>query len=68
MKELVIIAEMLEKRARKIKNLLAPDEEELHGFRLKHLKDLHTLITKQFNNILQRGEIEDGLILGKTMR
>ena len=66
MKELVITTKMVEKRARKIKNWSAPGEDELHGFWLKHLTVIHPLIAKQFNNILQGGEIEKWLTTGKT--
>lgn len=66
-KQLVIIAEMVGKKARKIKNWLAPTENELYGLWLKYLTGLHWLIAKHFNNILQGVKTEDWLISGKTL-
>lgn len=63
-KEFVISAKM-GKGARKIKNWPASNDNELYGFWLKHLTDLHSLIAKQFKNILQRGEIKERFS-GKT--
>ncbi|XP_053141804.1 uncharacterized protein LOC128340565 [Hemicordylus capensis] len=66
MQDLIITPELISERAKKIKNWTAPGDDELHGFWLKHLTSLHKQLSKQFNHMLQGGDIEQWLTTGKT--
>ena len=53
------------KQTKKIKNWTAPGKDEVHGFWLKHLTELHDRLTQHMNYLLQTGTIEDWITTGK---
>ena len=59
MKNLSITADMVRKQAKKIKNWTAPGKDEVHGYWLKYLTELHNRPAQQMNTLLQTGIIED---------
>ena len=50
---------MVRKQAKKIKNWTAPGKDEVHGYWLKYLTELHNRPAQQMNTLLQTGIIED---------
>uniref|UniRef100_A0A803THT2 Reverse transcriptase domain-containing protein n=1 Tax=Anolis carolinensis TaxID=28377 RepID=A0A803THT2_ANOCA len=61
-----IITEIISKQVQKVKNWTSPGSDQLHGFWLKHLISLHGKMAQQFNEMLQKGSINEWLTTGRT--
>ena len=67
MEDFEITADMIKHQVKKIRNWTVLEKDEVHGYWLKHLTSLHTRITKQLNNLLQTGTIEDWMTTVKMI-
>ena len=52
MENLSITVDMVRKQAKKMKNWTAPGKDEVHGYWLKYLTELHNRLAQQMNTLL----------------
>ena len=64
--DLIFTREKVKKMAKKIKNWKAPGKDEVHGYWIKHLTNLHERIAAQLQHVFESDETPPWMTEGRT--